>query len=123
VKKWAIYAVASALLVGVPALLISLVFEPPARFGIWAGSAAAWLVQALAFAVLIAATQRQAKLVLAGWTVGTLLRLAGVGILAWLTLGGILGLPAEPTLVALVVALFALLLLEPVVFHYRYGAR
>ncbi len=122
-KKWAIYAVASALLVGVPALLISFMFEPPARFGIWAGSAAAWLAQALAFALLIAATQRQAKLVLAGWTAGTMLRLAVVGLLAWLTLGGILGLPAEPTLVALVVALFALLLLEPVVFHYRFGAR
>ena len=122
-KKWAIYAVASALLVGVPASLISLLFEPPARFGIWAGSAAAWLVQALAFAALIAATERKAKLILAGWTAGTMLRLAGVGVLAWLTLGGILGLPAEPTLVALVVALFALLLLEPVVFHYRYGAR
>ena len=122
-KKWAIYAVTSALLVGVPALLISFMFEPPARFGIWAGSAAAWLVQALAFALLIAATQRRAKLVLAGWTAGTMLRLAVVGLLAWLTLGGILGLPAEPTLVALVVALFALLLLEPVVFRYRFGAR
>lgn len=122
-KKWAIYAVTSALLVGVPALLISLMFEPPARFGIWAGSASAWLVQALAFALLIVATEHRAKLVFAGWTAGTMLRLVGVGVLAWLTLGGILGLPAEPTLVALVVALFALLLLEPVVFHYRYGAR
>ena len=122
-KKWAIYAVTSAFLVGVPALLISFMFEPPARFGIWAGSAVAWLVQVLAFAMLIAATQRRAKLVLAGWTAGTMLRLVGVGILAWLTLGGILGLPAEPTLVALVAALFALLLLEPVVFHYRFGAR
>ena len=122
-KKWAIYAVTSAFLVGVPALLISFMFEPPARFGIWVGSAVAWLVQVLAFAMLIAATQRRAKLVLAGWTAGTMLRLVGVGILAWLTLGGILGLPAEPTLVALVAALFALLLLEPVVFHYRFGAR
>lgn len=122
-KKWAIYAVTSALLVGVPALLISLMFEPPARFGIWAGSASAWLVQALAFALLIVATEHRSKLVFAGWTAGTMLRLVGVGVLAWLTLGGILGLPAEPTLVALVVALFALLLLEPVVFHYRYGAR
>ncbi len=122
-KKWAIYAVTSALVVGVPASLISFMFEPPARFGIWAGAAAAWVVQALAFALLIATTRRRAKLVLAGWTMGTMLRLAVVGLLAWLTLGGILGLPAEPTLVALVIALFALLLLEPVVFHYRFGAR
>jgi hypothetical protein len=87
------------------------------------GLAAAWLVQALAFAILIAVTGRRARLVLAGWTAGTVLRLATLGLLAWLTLGGVVGLPAAPTLVSLIAALFALLLLEPVVFRYRFGAR
>lgn len=122
-KKWAIYAGTSAVLVGLSALLISAIFDPPARAGIWAGLAVAWLVQAAAFAILVAATGRRAKLVLAGWTAGTVLRLGALGLVAWLTLGGVLGVPAAPTLIALVSALFGLLLLEPVVFRYRLGAR
>lgn len=122
-KRWIIYAGTSALLVGLSALLIGLQFEPPARYGVWAGLAAAWLVQAAAFAVLIAATNRRAQLVLAGWTAGTFLRLLVVGLLAWLTLGGTLGVPAEPTLISLVVAIFGLLLLEPVVFRHNLGVR
>jgi hypothetical protein len=114
-----IYAGASALLVGLSALLIGLQFEPPARYGVWAGLAAAWAVQGAAFAILIAVTSRHAKLVLAGWTAGTFLRLLVIGLLAWLTMGGILGIPAEPTLISLVIAIFGLLLLEPVVFRHN----
>ena len=120
--RWAIYAGISALFVGLAAVLIAFVFEPPELTGVWAGLALAWLVQAVAFAVLLATTARRAKFVVAGWTVGTFLRLGSLAAIAWLTLGGILGLPAAPTLVALVAALFALLLLEPVVFRYRLGA-
>lgn len=122
-KRWIIYAGTSALLVGLSALLIGILFEPPARYGVWAGLAVAWLVQAAAFAILIAATSRRAQLVLAGWTAGTFLRLLVVGLLAWLTLGGTLGIPAEPTLISLVIAIFGLLLLEPVVFRYNLGVR
>jgi len=46
-----------------------------------------------------------------------------LGLLAWLSLGGNLGLPAEPTLLALAFGLFALLLLESAVFRHRLGAR
>jgi hypothetical protein len=84
---------------------------------------AAWLVQAAAFAILIAATRRRAQLVVAGWTAGTFLRLLVIGLLAWLTLGGTLSLPAEPTLLSLVIAIFGLLLLEPVVFRHNLGVR
>ncbi len=87
------------------------------------GLASAWVLQIVAFAVLVGATAKRANFVLAGWAVGTFLRLAGLGLLAWLTLGGSLSLPAEPTLIALAAALFALLLLEPVVFRYRFGTR
>ena len=122
-KRWIIYAGTSALLVGLSALLIGILFEPPARYGVWAGLAAAWLVQAAAFAILIAATSRRAQLVFAGWTAGTFLRLLVIGLLAWLTLGGTLGVPAEPTLISLVIAIFGLLLLEPVVFRHNLGVR
>ncbi len=117
------YAGASAALVGVAALLVGLTFEPPTRIGIWSGLAAAWLIQALAYGILLAMARRRATLVVAGWTVGTFLRLAALAALAWLTLAGVLALPAEATLITLVVALFTLLLLEPVFFRYRVGAR
>jgi hypothetical protein len=123
VKRWIIYAGTSALFIGLSALLIGILSEPPARYGLWAGLAAAWLVQAAAFAILIAATSRRAQLVLAGWTAGTFLRLIVVGTLGWLTLGGMLEIPAEPTLISLVIAIFGLLLLEPVVFRYNLGVR
>ncbi len=122
-KKWAIYAVAAAVLVGLTAVAVGLWFEPQLRAAIWTGLGAAWLVQAVAFGILIAATRRRPKLVIAGWTAGTVLRLGALGVLAWLTLSGSWALPAEPTLIALVVALFGLLLLEPVVFRYRLGDR
>jgi hypothetical protein len=110
-------------LVGASALTIGYAFQAAERLAIWAGLAVAWLVQAAAFGILLVMVRRRPKLVLAGWTAGTLLRLAAVGLAAWLTLSGVLALPAEPTLLALVAALFVLLLLEPVVFRYRYGAR
>lgn len=122
-KRWIIYAGMSAALVGLSALLIGLTFETPARYGVWAGLAVAWTVQATAFAILIAATSGRAQLVFAGWTAGTFLRLLVVGLLAWLTLGGIVGVPAEPTLLSLVIAIFVLLLLEPVVFRFNQGVR
>jgi hypothetical protein len=87
------------------------------------GLAAAWLVQALAFAILVLFTRRRPGGVVAGWTLGTFLRLAALTVLAWLTLARILALPAEPTLIALTIALFALLLLEPVFFRQQIGTR
>ncbi len=122
-KKWAIYAVAAAVLVGLTAVAAGLWLPPQVRAAVWTGLGTAWLVQAAAFGILIASTRRRPKLIIAGWTAGTVLRLGALGALAWLTLSGAWGLPAEPTLVALVLALFGLLLLEPVVFGYRFGDR
>ncbi len=122
-RRWAVYAGISAVLVGASALVIGYAFQAAERLAIIAGLAVAWLVQAIAFGILLVMARRQPKLVLAGWTAGSILRLAVVGLAAWLTLSGVLALPAEPTLLALVAALFVLLLLEPVVFRYRYGAR
>ena len=115
-KRWTSYTAISALLVVISAVLVGVWFESGARSGIWAGLAVAWLVQALAFALLIAATRWRPKMVVAGWTAGTLLRLAAVVVLAWLTLADIWLLPAEPTLIALAAGIFGLLILEPVIF-------
>lgn len=122
-KKWVIYAVAAGALVGLTALAVGLWMDPGVRAAVWIGLGVAWLVQAIAFAILLAATHRRPKLVIAGWTAGTLLRLGALGALAWLTLGGVWGLPAEPTLLAMVAALFGLLLLEPIVFRHQFGDR
>ncbi len=122
-RRWAVYAVISAVLVGASALLIGYAFQAADRLAIWTGLVVAWLVQAAAFGILLATVRRRPKLIVAGWTAGAILRLAAVGLAAWLTLGEVLALPAEPTLLALVAALFILLLLEPVVFRYRYEAR
>jgi hypothetical protein len=123
VNRWVIYAGITAILVAVAALFVAFFFEPQTRSGIWAGLGAAWLVQAAAFGILIATTARRADLVVAGWTVGTFLRLVVLMALAWLTLTGVLPLPAEPTLITLAVALFALLLLEPVLFRHHFETR
>lgn len=102
----------------VASLLIQLAFEPRVRSGIRVGLAAAWLAQACAFALLLAGAIRWQRGVVAGWTAGTLVRLATLAGLAWLSLGGVWALPLEPMLIALVAALFVLLILETVVFRY-----
>lgn len=104
-------------------MMLGYAFGTANRLAIWVGLASAWLVQAAAFAILLATVRRRPKRVIVGWTAGTILRLAVLCLAAWLTLSGVVALPAEPTLVALVTALFVLLLLEPIVFRHRYGNR
>jgi hypothetical protein len=109
--------------VSLAASFISFFFESETRLGIWVGLTAAWTAQTVAFAALLATVRRRAASIMAGWVVGTFLRLLVIGGLAGLTLGGILALPPEPVLLTVAVALFVLMLLEPVVYHYRLGAR
>lgn len=116
-KNWLIYVGVSALLVTVSAALAGFWLATPDRQGVWIGLAAAWLVQAAAFGLLLSAARRKATLVVAGWTAGTLLRIMVLGLLAWLTLSGELALPPAPTLLALVAGLFGLLVLEPVFYR------
>ena len=116
-KRWAIYAGISALLVGLSALIVGFWLEGHIRMGVWVGLGVAWLVQLAAFAILIAATRKRPALVVVGWTAGTFLRLGALALMAWLSLAKVWGLPAAPTLLALVSGLFVLLLLEPLVFR------
>ena len=116
-RKWLIYAALSAVLVIGAGAVTSIWLSDQARWGVWTGLGAAWIVQAGAFAALLFAAHRRPRLIIAGWTAGTFLRVATLGILAWLTLGGIWALPPKPTLIALVSGIFVLLLLEPVIFR------
>lgn len=116
-KRWAIYAGISALLVGLSALIVGFWLDGPIRLGVWAGLGVAWLVQLGAFAMLLAATLKRPSFVVVGWTAGTFLRLGAVALVAWLSLAEVWGLPAAPTLLAMVSGLFVLLLLEPLVFR------
>ncbi len=122
-RRWVIYAGGSALLVGLSAIPLSFLFEPRVRLGVWIGLTVAWMVQAAAFGILIFATRQRPNRVVAGWTVGTFIRLVALSALAWLTLSGAWALPPEPTLLALAGGLFVLLLLEPFVFRYHLEAR
>lgn len=108
---------------GASAILVSFIFEPELRLGIWTGLAAAWMAQLAAFGALLAAARREARLLVAGWSAGTVVRLAAIGAVAGLILGGIIALPIAPTLIALVATLFVLLLLEPAVFRYGLEGR
>lgn len=116
-NRWSIYAGASTLLIGLSALIIFLLFDSEVRVGILTGLASAWLVQLGAFGVLLSTARRDTRRFLAGWTLGFIVRFASVGALAWLTLAGPLRLPAAPTLFALAVGLYVLLLLEPAIFR------
>lgn len=108
---------------GASAILVSFAFEPELRLGIWTGLAAAWVAQLAAFGALLAAARREARLLVAGWSAGTVARLAAIAGLAGLILGGVVALPIAPTLIALVAALFVLLLLEPAIFRYGFAGR
>lgn len=108
---------------GLAASAVAFFFESEIRTAIWAGLAAAWATQSLAFAALLGAARRRARLILAGWVAGTFLRLLAIGGLAAATLAGPVALPPEPVLVTAALALFVLMLLEPVVYHYRLRVR
>ncbi len=84
----------------------------------WMG-AAAWLVQSILFAPLLAA-RRRLNVFFVAWGGGTLVRLGVIGGAAW-WLYRTRALPLAPSLLSLAGFLFLLLLLEPVFF--RLGLR
>lgn len=81
------------------------------------------MAQLAAFGALVVAARREARLLVAGWSAGTVARLVAIGAVSGLVLAGVVAIPIEPTLIALVAALFVLLLLEPAVFRYAFEAR
>jgi hypothetical protein len=109
---WLPYAGAALLATAAVAGAATVLVPPPAARGVWAAAAMAYVLQVIAFALLLVVRER-AQLFLLGWLGGMLLRFAAVGAVAfWVTRTG--ALPAAATLVSLAGFLFLLLLLEPV---------
>jgi len=112
VKRWAGYAAAGLLLILVAALVAGQLVGPSGREGVWFAAVLSYLVQLVAFAMLLA-VREQPQLFMAGWVGGIGLRFAVVGLVAfWLTRSR--ALPLEATLLSLVAFVVLLLFLEPV---------
>lgn len=118
-KALGLYMLAGVAAVVLVAAGLALVLPPEAmRAVVWMG-AAAWVMQSLLFAPLLAARGRRNAFFVA-WGGGTLVRLAAVGVVAWWLYRSRV-LPLAPGLLSLAGFLFLLLLLEPVFF--RLGLR
>ncbi|MGQ0561144.1 MAG: hypothetical protein ACT443_04625 [Gemmatimonadota bacterium] len=108
-KAWAFYALAAAGVVAVAgASAVAAGIEGPA---LWVGGAIAYVVQLVAFALLVL-VRKQPQLFMMAWLAGMLFRFGALGACAfWLSRRGTL--PQSTTLLSLVGFLFLLLLLEP----------
>ena len=111
-KDWFSYAAAGLLLTLLAALVAAALVGADAHSGVWFAAALAYVLQLVAFGVMVA-LRSNAQLFLIGWAAGIFLRFAAVGAVAfWLTRTR--ALPLEATLVSLVAFVVLLLLLEPV---------
>lgn len=110
-RAWFAYAVVGLLVVLVAGIVATLVVAPSAVAGVWFAAGLAYVLQLVAFGVLVA-VRGQHSLFMVGWLAGLVLRFLGVGVVAfWLLRDPVF--PREPTLVSLVAFVFVLLLLEP----------
>ena len=110
-KKFAIYAFASAALIAATGWLLTLAFPTASdRHAMIVSALVAYVVQLLAFAV---ARAWAATNVVAGWGMGMLIRFIVLAIYAFLS-SRVLGLPVAAALVSLAAFFFVSTLLEPV---------
>lgn len=108
---WLRYAGVSALIVVILAPLVDLVVSGTDRASIWLGAAVAWVVQLVAFAVLLAGRRREAGFV-AGWGGGMALRFMAVaGVAVWVTVSD--AHHPESALLSLIGLVMVLVLIEP----------
>jgi hypothetical protein len=111
VRAWVGYAGVGLLATLVAGAVGAVVAGPAARGAVWLAAGAAYLLQVVAFAGLLAVRAR-GELFLAGWVGGMGLRVAALAVLSsWAARTGVV--PRAPLLVAFVAFLFLLLLLEP----------
>jgi hypothetical protein len=110
VKPLLAYAAVAAGLLLLAVAGLGLVVGPEARAALRAAAGGAFLVQVVAFAMLLAAGRRTRPF-FAAWGGGMALRLLVVSGAAWLAWRG--WFPPVPLLIGLVGFLFVLLLLEP----------
>jgi hypothetical protein len=111
VKAWLAYG-AAALAVAVGGGVLGGLAAGSGATGVWIAAGLAWVVQLVAFAVLLAVRENP-QLFMIGWLGGMILRMVVVGGVAfWVTRTQ--ALAPRPTLVSLVVFVFVMLLMEPV---------
>lgn len=121
VKSWFAYAavglVATLLAAGIAMLLV----PAGAVKAVWVAAAIAYVLQVLAFALLLA-LRFQPNLFLTAWLAGMVLRFGTVGVCAaWLSRSDVL--PRGPMLLSLVGFVFLLVLLEPVFLRWDMRGR
>ena len=115
-KRWALFAAASLVIIAAGAGLLGLIFaEPGERRAVLTSAAVAWPVQLLGFAV---ARTLAAGNVMAGWGLGMLLRLGALAVYA-LVIVEAFALPAAPALLSLAAFFFASTLIEPLLLETR----
>jgi hypothetical protein len=111
VRAWLGYAGAGLVVVLGGAGLAMLFVSGSAAGAVWFSAGLAWVLQLIAFAVLVAVRERS-ELFLVGWLGGLVLRFGVVGLVAfWLSRSAVL--PLAPALIGLVAFVFVLLLMEP----------
>lgn len=109
-KQAGLFAIVSVVLVGLGAAVLVLLWDAPeARRAIAISAALALLVQAATFAIARGMAGRN---VIAGWGLGSLLRLTVLVVFA-LVVAPRFGLPSAPATVSLALFLFVTTLVEP----------
>ena len=115
-KRWALFAAASLVIIVAGAAVLGLIFAGPGeRRAVLTSAAVAWPVQLAGFAM---ARMQAAGNVIAGWGVGLLLRLATLAVYA-LAIIEPFALPAAPALLSLAAFFFASTLIEPLLLETR----
>lgn len=110
-QMWAGYAAAGLVAVLLVAILVTQLVAADAVRTVWLSAAIAYVLQLLAFALLVA-LRAQPQLFMMGWLGGMLLRFGALAVYAfWVSRTA--GVARGPALLSLVGFLFLLLLLEP----------
>ena len=110
-SAWIRYGLAGLTTTLVCAALLGMILGGSSARAIWLAAGLAWLLQLIAFAVLVLVRDNP-RFFMAGWLAGIALRFGALGLVAfWSTRQS--RLPTEPLLLGLVGFMFLLLLLEP----------
>jgi hypothetical protein len=112
------YAVVGTAVVSAAVMVAWPFLDPVGRRGVVIAAAVALPVQIGSFAALLHLRTRQKQFLLA-WVGGTLIRMATIGVVAWVVIRS--GEGVISTLLALASFFFGLLLLEPIYFRSRQG--
>ena len=111
IRRFAIFAVASAAVIMGVALIFGLIFDSPVDHrAIRVSALIAYFVQLFGFVVVLLVRTSN---IFAAWGLGMLLRFITLAVFALLVVRG-MQLPAEPALISMVAFFFLTTLVEPV---------